>query len=128
MDPPSHPAPGVVTVPKNTKRPRHRKGEAKAKPGKLSWVHSTKKTFFACRKEDWLREADTNRAGEFYKKMAKLYVKKYGMHLADDQDLEFDIEDPPDSTAEEVVHEVSSEEEQAFRTAYMKTLCTVSEV
>ncbi|KAJ7714225.1 hypothetical protein B0H14DRAFT_3635393 [Mycena olivaceomarginata] len=80
-------------------RPRHRKGEAKAKPGKLSWIHGTKKTFFARRKEDWLREADANH-------------------------LEFDIEDPPDSTAEEVVHEVSSEEEQAFRTAYMKTLRT----
>ncbi|KAJ7817253.1 hypothetical protein B0H14DRAFT_3474731 [Mycena olivaceomarginata] len=34
-----------------------------------------------------------------------LYVKKYGYHLADDQDLAEDVEDPPDEAADEVVHE-----------------------
>jgi hypothetical protein len=91
-------------------------------------VHGTKRTFFAGRKEEWLREAEKKQAGPFYNKMAKLYVKKYGMDLADDQDLEFDTEDPPDSAADEVVHEVLPPEEQAFCAGYMKTLRTVSEV
>jgi hypothetical protein len=60
--------------------------------------------------------------------MAKLYVKKYGMDLADNQDLEVDIDDLPDSAANEVVHRVLSPEEQAFRAETMKSLRTVSEI
>ncbi|KAJ7721224.1 hypothetical protein B0H14DRAFT_3625045 [Mycena olivaceomarginata] len=104
-------APAVITVVKK-KISRHRKGEPKARPGKLSWIHGTKKVFFGRRKEEWLRESEAKRAGPFYTRMAKLYLKKYGYHLADDKDFAEDIEDPPDSAAGEVVHEVMTEEEQ----------------
>ncbi|KAJ7806241.1 hypothetical protein B0H14DRAFT_2610579 [Mycena olivaceomarginata] len=114
-------APAVITVVKK-KIGRHRKGEPKARPGKLSWIHGTKKVFFGRRKEEWLRESEAKRAGPFYTRMAKLYLKKYGYHLADDEDFAEDIEDPPDSAADEVVHEVMTEEEQAFRAKYLTKL------
>jgi hypothetical protein len=62
--------------------------------------------FFAKQKDNWLRETETHKASEFYLKLAKLYIKKYGRHLADDQDLAFNIEDPPDTAANKVIHEV----------------------
>jgi hypothetical protein len=114
-------APVIVTRIKE-KRGRHAKGTAKARFDKPSWVYGTKKVFFAKRKDDWLRETEARKASEFYLKIAKLYIKKYGRHLADDQDLAFDIEDPPDEAADEVVHEVLDAEEEVFRTAYLKTL------
>ncbi|KAJ7803805.1 hypothetical protein B0H14DRAFT_3486977 [Mycena olivaceomarginata] len=98
------------------------KWEPKARPGKLSWIHGTKKVFFGRRKEEWLRESEAKRAGPFYTRMAKLYLKKYGYHLADDEDFAEDIEDPPDSAADEVVHEVMTEEEQVFRAKYLTKL------
>ncbi|KAJ7699837.1 hypothetical protein B0H14DRAFT_3528293 [Mycena olivaceomarginata] len=49
-----------------------------------------------------------------------LYVKKYGYHLADDQDLAEDVEDPPDEAVDEVVHDVMSPEEQEFCAQYTK--------
>jgi hypothetical protein len=64
----------------------------------------------------------------FYTKMAKLFVKKYGRDLADDQDFAVDVADPPDSAANEVVHEVLSEEEKGFRAAHHKALWTVREL
>jgi hypothetical protein len=121
--PPVEP-PAVITTVKE-KRPRHRKGEAKAKPGKKSWVHGTKLKFFASRKEQWLRVSEEGRTGDFYQKMGKLYVLKYGYLLADDQDLAHDVEDPSDAAAEIVVHETLSPEEQKFRTEYQKTLKSV---
>ncbi|KAJ7846953.1 hypothetical protein B0H14DRAFT_3454014 [Mycena olivaceomarginata] len=71
------PPPALITARKE-KRPRHHKGQPKAKPGRVAWVHGTKLSFFARRKEDWLREAEAKRSGAFYIKMSKLYVKKYG--------------------------------------------------
>ncbi|KAJ7255784.1 hypothetical protein B0H12DRAFT_1232953, partial [Mycena haematopus] len=121
--PPADLPPALVTAVKE-KRGRHKKGAPKARPGKLPWVHGTKKVFFASRSEEWLRESDAHRTSAFYTKMAKLYVKKYGYNLADDQDLAVDVEDPPDSAADEVVHEILSPEEQASRAAYHKTLRT----
>ncbi|KAJ7794012.1 hypothetical protein B0H14DRAFT_2622307 [Mycena olivaceomarginata] len=56
--------------------------------------------------------------------MAKLFVKKYGRDLADDQDFAVEVADPPDSVANEVVHEVLSEEEKGFRAAHHKALRT----
>jgi hypothetical protein len=58
--------------------------------------------------------------------MAKLYIRKYGYHLGDDQDLAVDVDDPPDSAADEVVHEQLSEEEQQSRVEYQKNLRGVS--
>jgi hypothetical protein len=118
--------PAIVTRVKE-KRGRHAKGTAKACPGKLSWVYGTKKVFFEKRKDDWLRETEGGRASQFYIKMSKLYIKKYGHHLADDQDFAFDVADPPDEAADEVVHEVLDSEEEAFRKAYLKTLRGVSD-
>ncbi|KAJ7792208.1 hypothetical protein B0H14DRAFT_2624115 [Mycena olivaceomarginata] len=97
-----------------TKRTRHCKGDNKAKPGKESWVYGTKKTFFEKRKQEWLRESEANRAGPFYTKVAKLYFKKYGYHLEDDQDFAVDITDPPDSAADDIVHEMLSPEKVMF--------------
>jgi hypothetical protein len=104
------------------KAARHQKGKPKGRPGKVSWVWGTKLTFFSKRKADWLRKGEAKRTGPFYTKMAKLYVKKYGLHLADDQDLAVDIKDPPDSAANKVMHKVLSKEEQEFRAVYHKTL------
>jgi hypothetical protein len=110
-------------------KPRcHRKNDPKARPGKVSWIWGTKLAFFSKRKADWLREAEAKRAGPFYTKMAKLFVKKYGHHLADDQDFDVDVADPPDSAADEVVHEVLTEEEQEFRAEHHKTLRTVRQL
>ncbi|KAJ7816712.1 hypothetical protein B0H14DRAFT_3475166 [Mycena olivaceomarginata] len=95
-------APAVITVVKK-KIGRHRKGEPKARPGKLSWIHGTKKVFFGRRKEDYTS-------------------KNTATHLTDDEDFAEDIEDPPDSAADEVVHEVMTEEEQAFRAKYLTKL------
>ncbi|KAJ7058603.1 hypothetical protein C8F01DRAFT_1304260 [Mycena amicta] len=86
------------------------------------WVYGTKKVFFSKRKEDWLREAEAGRSSQFYLKMAKLYILKYGRNLADDQDLSVDIEDPPDDAANLVVHEALTAEEEASRAAYLKLL------
>jgi hypothetical protein len=89
-------------------------------------VYGTKKTFFEKRKQEWLRELEANRAGPFYTKVAKLYFKKYGYHLEDDQDFAVDIADPPDSAADDVVHEVLSPEEVTFRAECLTKLRTVS--
>ncbi|KAJ7747607.1 hypothetical protein B0H14DRAFT_3604655 [Mycena olivaceomarginata] len=48
---------------------------------------------------------------------------KYGYHLADDQDLAEDVEDPPDEAVDEVVHDVMSPEEQEFCAQYTKKTC-----
>ncbi|KAJ7302606.1 hypothetical protein DFH08DRAFT_977732 [Mycena albidolilacea] len=104
------------------KHGRHTKGTAKVCPGKPSWVYGTKRVFFEKPKDDWLRETEGGRASQFYIKMAKLYIKKYGRHLADDQDFAFDVVDLPDEAADEVIHEALDSEEDAFRKAYLKTL------
>ncbi|KAJ7301194.1 hypothetical protein DFH08DRAFT_978973 [Mycena albidolilacea] len=117
------PPPTAIVTAGREKHPCHQKGLPKVKPGKLPWVHGTKLLFFA-RRKDWLRESEANCSGAFYSKMSKLYVKKYGYHLADDQDLAEDVEDPPDEAADEVVHEVMLPEEQQFRVQYTKNLRT----
>ncbi|KAJ7864437.1 hypothetical protein B0H14DRAFT_3603594 [Mycena olivaceomarginata] len=109
----SPPAPAIVTAVK-VKPARHQKGAPKSHPGKQSWVWGTKFVFFSKRKEKWLREFKAKRSGVFYSKMAKLYIKKYRRHLTDDQDLEFDIPDPTNDAADEVVHEVLDEAKEKF--------------
>jgi hypothetical protein len=91
-------------------------------------VHGTKKAFFVRRQAEWLREmeAGAGRVGQFYTKLSKLYVLKYGYDLADNEDLAVETEDPPDAAADIVVHEVLTAEQQAFREAYMKKLRSVS--
>jgi hypothetical protein len=84
--------------------------------------------FFSKRKEEWLRESEAKKSGAFYSKMVKLYIKKYGCHLIDDQDLQFDIPDPTDEAADEVMHEVLDEAEEKFRAEHLKALRGVSAI
>ncbi|KAJ7333207.1 hypothetical protein DFH08DRAFT_814325 [Mycena albidolilacea] len=122
--PPSSPAPTTEKV----KPPQHQKGQPKVHPGKQSWVHGMKLLFFAKHKADWLHECEAKKSGQFYTKMAKLYIKKYGQHLVDDQDLEFNIPNPEDTAADEVVHEVLDDTEKEsqigawYRSAYRNLL------
>ncbi|KAJ7840329.1 hypothetical protein B0H14DRAFT_3458244 [Mycena olivaceomarginata] len=57
-------------------------------------------------------------AGAFYTKMAKLYIIKYGCHLAADDDFAYDVADPPNWVANKVVNERLSPEETTFRQEY----------
>ncbi|KAJ6479822.1 hypothetical protein C8R45DRAFT_1101270 [Mycena sanguinolenta] len=89
------------------KRGQHVKGEPKACPGRQSWVHGTKLSGKPRR--------------------ALLYQDDEALReeiRVDDQDLVVDVEDPPDSAADEVVHEVVSPEKAEFRVTYMKGLRT----
>jgi hypothetical protein len=91
-------------------------------------VHGTKKAFFVWRQAEWLREMEegAGRVGQFYTKLSKLYILKYGYDLANNEDLAVDTEDLPDAAADIVVHEVLMAEQQAFHEAYMKKLRSVS--
>ncbi|KAJ7438839.1 hypothetical protein B0H11DRAFT_1634609, partial [Mycena galericulata] len=86
------------------------------------WVWGTKHTFFSKRKNIWVKVAEDKSTGPFYTKMAKLFVLKYGYALADDEDFECDVEDPPDELADVVVHEALDPEEATFRSEYKKKL------
>ncbi|KAJ7165444.1 hypothetical protein C8R43DRAFT_946136 [Mycena crocata] len=96
---------GVIKYQKPARR-RHRKTDGeKGTPGKLSWVWGTKLVFFEARKDKWLQaEESKGGAGEFYTMMARLYMLKYPDGMADDEDLERDIPDPPDALAKRVVN------------------------
>ncbi|KAJ7033528.1 hypothetical protein C8F04DRAFT_1183975 [Mycena alexandri] len=96
---------------------RHKKGEAKDAPGKESWVHGTKLLFFERRKAEYLAAA-----GEFYTKMARLYVLKYGYNLRDNEDLAVDVDDPPDEAANVVVNKKAAPGDNYA--AFHKTLRT----
>ncbi|KAJ7908409.1 hypothetical protein B0H13DRAFT_2331394 [Mycena leptocephala] len=89
--------PAIIVLEKPEQRRRHRVGEPKAKPGKESWVHGTKLTFFSKQKDMWMTASETNDTGSFYTKMARLFVAKYGYLLKDNEDLAVDTEDPADS-------------------------------
>ncbi|KAJ7170329.1 hypothetical protein C8R43DRAFT_944844 [Mycena crocata] len=82
------------------------------KRGKPSWV----------RKELWLKAMEEGNQSDFYTKMAKLYVLKYGRTLADKEDFEYDVIDPPDDLANQVVNEVLSAEETTSRQKYHASL------
>ncbi|KAJ7460127.1 hypothetical protein B0H11DRAFT_1691506, partial [Mycena galericulata] len=89
------------------------------------WVWGTKHEFLSKRKSIWLAVVQDKTTGPFYTKMAKLFVLKYGYDLADDEDFEYDVEDPPDAAADIVVYEALAPEEAAFRTEYKKKLRAV---
>ncbi|KAJ7136478.1 hypothetical protein C8R43DRAFT_1132379 [Mycena crocata] len=95
---------GIIHLTKEARK-RHKKGEEKAKTGKVSWVWGTKLAFFASRKDEWLQAvASEEGPGAFYTRMARLYALKYPASLKDDEDLERDILDPPDELADIVVN------------------------
>ncbi|KAJ6447364.1 hypothetical protein C8R47DRAFT_1231465 [Mycena vitilis] len=58
----------------------------------------------------------------FFEAHGEAVLQEYGYHLADNQDLAVDVADPPDSAANEVVHEKRSKEETEFRAASLKTV------
>ncbi|KAJ7117955.1 hypothetical protein C8R43DRAFT_960459 [Mycena crocata] len=109
------PRPPIVQwVPKK----RVKRSDPPLKRGKPSWVWGTKLEFFGGRKDLWLKAMEEGSQSVFYTKMAKLYVLKYGRELADKEDFEFDVMDPPDELANRVVNEVLSTEETASHQKY----------
>jgi hypothetical protein len=58
--------------------------------------------------------------------LTKLYLMKYGYHVADDKDFEVDVADPPDWVANKVVNEELALEESTFRQDYYRKFCEVS--
>ncbi|KAJ6534062.1 hypothetical protein DFH09DRAFT_1325501 [Mycena vulgaris] len=88
----------------------------------MSWVFGTKLTFFTSRKDTWVAVTKQNKVGPFYTKMACLFTLKYGYELANNEDLEHNIADPPDSEADRVLHEVLTTEEAEFCSRHFKRL------
>jgi hypothetical protein len=83
-------------------------------------------TFFEKRKDEWLAAVEGKKVGDFYSKMTKLYIVKYRRELADDEDFEVDVADPPDWVADKVVNERLTEEETAARQKFWNTCRSVS--
>ncbi|KAJ7357904.1 hypothetical protein DFH08DRAFT_953111 [Mycena albidolilacea] len=109
-----------VARPAIVKRVHEKKGRRKpreepGKPGRVLWVWGTKLTFFEKRKGDFVTAFEKKVAGDFYTKMTRLYTVKYGRGLADDEDFEFNVADPPDWVANKVVNERLTPEETKFR-------------
>jgi hypothetical protein len=121
----------LVARPVIVKRVHEKKGRCKAreepgKPGRVSWVWGTKLMFFEKRKGDFVTVFEKKVAGDFYTKMTRLYTVKYGRELADDEDFEFDVADPPDWVANKVVNERLTPEETKFRNEWHSKFRDVS--
>ncbi|KAJ7264466.1 hypothetical protein B0H12DRAFT_1068719 [Mycena haematopus] len=108
------PQPAIVRREKE-QRTRRKNGEPVGKRGKVSWVWGTKLRFLESRKDAWVAATQQKTVGEFYTRIAKLYVVKYGMDLKDDEDFACDVADPPDWVANKVVNERLSVEETKAR-------------
>ncbi|KAJ7754664.1 hypothetical protein DFH07DRAFT_959686 [Mycena maculata] len=128
ISPPSIEHPKRVSRSKPSRRQSKKEGMP-TKPGKSSWVYGTKLAFFSLYKEAYLlassqpKKSDRNKlTGDLYTKLAKLFCLKYGYDMADDEDLEFDIPNPPDELADVVVNEVLAEGEAERRSEYKKLL------
>jgi hypothetical protein len=85
------------------------------KPGRVLWVWGTKLMFFKKCKGDFVTAFEKKVAGDFYTKMMRLYTVKYGRRLADNEDFEFDVADPPNWVVNKVVNECLTPEETKFR-------------
>ncbi|KAJ6522918.1 hypothetical protein DFH09DRAFT_1330284 [Mycena vulgaris] len=105
-----------------SKRRRARAGLPEVRPGKVSWVHDTKLTFFQAHKEAYLAAAEIKETGNFYTRIGQLYLKKYvyntGWHedLDEGKDCASDVEEDEDEE-----DDLTAEEGEA-RAAYFKTL------
>ncbi|KAJ7430015.1 hypothetical protein B0H11DRAFT_2264458 [Mycena galericulata] len=108
-----------VAAGKEPRRKRVRK-KVGVKPGKISWIHGTKETFFASRTKEWTAAMAQGQValGKFYTKVTNLYVLKYGYDLADDEDLDEDTPDPTDPDAIIPGSDKLSKEEADKRTEY----------
>ncbi|KAJ7773604.1 hypothetical protein DFH07DRAFT_952651 [Mycena maculata] len=69
------------------KRRRERMGLPPVKPGKVAWVHGTKLAFFTAQKDAYYAAVEMKEVGEFYSKMAQVYLKKYGYSVDWHEDL-----------------------------------------
>jgi hypothetical protein len=100
---------------------RERAGQPDVRPGKVSWVHSTKLPFFQARKDDFLAAAEICEQGAFYSRIAHLYLAKYGYNMSWDEDLEEgqDVANNVDTTLD--VDSLLPEEAET-RTGYFKAL------
>ncbi|KAJ7446790.1 hypothetical protein FB451DRAFT_1412199 [Mycena latifolia] len=115
------PRPAIVKRPKPAGHAKSKsKEDPTVKPGKTGWVWGTKLKFFSARKEEWVAAEEKGDPGDFYTKITRLYLMKYRYDLADDEDFETDVTDPPDSEATKVVNVRLSREEKALRDAVYK--------
>lgn len=94
---------GKSTRRKSTPQPRGRK----------TWVQGSKYTFLTSRGDLWRQAVDSNRAGEFYTRVTKLWLKKYPHSLPLEQDLEVDVEDPTDETLDDGFEDPILNQEEA---------------
>ncbi|KAJ7736639.1 hypothetical protein B0H16DRAFT_1730686 [Mycena metata] len=116
-------APRIVPAPgrKPIKRSRAKPG---VKRGKVPWIHGTKELFFSRRVDEW-RAAQAQGVvplGRFYKRIANLYILKYGYDMKDHQDLEVDVEDPTDPDAPIPGADSLTKDEASERSTYTETL------
>ncbi|KAJ7794069.1 hypothetical protein B0H14DRAFT_3497393 [Mycena olivaceomarginata] len=102
-------------------RRRAREGLAPVKPGKISWVHGTKLPFFQAHREAYLEAAELRETGEFYEKLAHLYLAKYGYNTDWAGDLEDGLIVAADVDPDEDVDTLLPEE-SARRAEYFKKL------
>ncbi|KII83052.1 hypothetical protein PLICRDRAFT_180780 [Plicaturopsis crispa FD-325 SS-3] len=103
---------------KRGRKPGPKKPKNDKPPGRTSWVKGTKLTFLDSRRETWQRAVDAGpvKAGVFYSNVTKLFLKKYGYNLPLDEDLEVDVEDPPDECIDdEDPEQEDMDEEEAER-------------
>ncbi|KAJ7745168.1 hypothetical protein B0H14DRAFT_3514592 [Mycena olivaceomarginata] len=108
----------VIVKRAREKKARRKSGDPPAKPGKVGWAWGTKLQFFDKRKDEWATTHNEKRAGDFYTTLTKLYLVKYGYHVADDEDFEVHMADPPVWVANKVVNEELAPEESTFRQDY----------
>ncbi|KAJ7042208.1 hypothetical protein C8F04DRAFT_1252184 [Mycena alexandri] len=101
----------------SSKPTRKRTRATGKKPGKISWVHGTKETFFASRSDEWLsaQRMGTANLGKFYDDVTNLYIQKYGYDLKDNEDLAEDVPDPTDPNARDPDTGTLTQEEAARR-------------
>lgn len=100
-------------------RARKRDGSPQAR-GRKSWVKGSKLVFLISRGELWRQAIDSNRAGEFYTRVTKLWLKKYPHSLPLDQDLEIDVEDPADETLDDGFEQDSDMTEEEAKEMSLK--------
>ncbi|KAJ7779982.1 hypothetical protein B0H16DRAFT_1711211 [Mycena metata] len=108
-----------------TTRKHIRRTEGK-KPGKISWIHGTKATFFESRAVDWAaaQKGGSFQVGQFYDNISSLYLQKYGYNMKDEDDLAEDVPDPTDPQARDADAATLTQEEADRRSKIYKELRT----
>ncbi|KAJ6564313.1 hypothetical protein B0H19DRAFT_1067880 [Mycena capillaripes] len=93
-------------------RKREKAGLPPTKPGRISWVHSSKLVFMCVFKEDFIKAAELGKvqAGKFYDDVADQYLAKYGYKTPYDSDLDEGQDVASDVDEDEDVDELQPEE------------------